>query len=83
MDPTRILGLPKWATRQQNYAIEARVSASDADAFSKFKNVQKSAIMQQVFAERFGMKAHMETRAARVRSGARQRCSEAENARSR
>jgi uncharacterized protein (TIGR03435 family) len=62
MDPTRILGLPKWATGPQTYAIEARVSAEDAAAFTKLKWAEKSAMMQSVFAERFGMKAHVETR---------------------
>jgi len=62
MDPSRILGLPKWATGSQMYLIDARVSDQDVDAFSKLKRDQKSAMMQSVFAERFGMKAHMETR---------------------
>lgn len=62
MDPARILGLPKWATGPQMYAIDARVSADDAAAFAKLKRDQKAAMMQAVFAERFGMKAHTETR---------------------
>ena len=62
MDPTRILGLPKWATGQQMYAIEARVSGEDAAAFAKLKRDQKASMMQAVFAERFGVRAHMETR---------------------
>lgn len=62
MDPTRILGLPKWATGSQTYAIEARVSAEDAAAFAKLKRDEKSGMMQSVFAERFGMRTHMETR---------------------
>jgi uncharacterized protein (TIGR03435 family) len=62
MDPTRILGLPKWATGPQTYAIEARVSAADTAAFGKLKRDEKSGMMQSVFAERFGMRAHMETR---------------------
>jgi uncharacterized protein (TIGR03435 family) len=62
MDPSRIIGLPKWATGPQTYAIEARVSAQDTEAFSKLRRDQKSDMMQSVFAERFGMKAHMETR---------------------
>ncbi len=62
MDPTRILGLPKWATGQQMYAIEARVSSEDAAAFAKLKRDQKAGMMQDVFAERFGMRAHMEIR---------------------
>jgi len=61
MDPTRILGLPKWATGPQMYAIEARVSTEDAAAFAKLKRDEKSAMMQTVFAERFGMRTHMET----------------------
>jgi uncharacterized protein (TIGR03435 family) len=62
MDPTRILALPKWATGSQTYAIEAHVSAEDAAAFARLKRDEKSAMMQSVFAERFGMKTHMETR---------------------
>ena len=62
MDPTRILGLPKWATGPKMYAIEARVSAEDAAAFAKLKRDEKSGMMQSVFAERFGMRVHMETR---------------------
>jgi uncharacterized protein (TIGR03435 family) len=62
MDPTRIIGLPKWATGPQMYAIEARVSSEDAATFAKLKRDEKSGMMQSVFAERFGMKAHMETR---------------------
>ena len=44
------------------YAIEARVSAEDAAAFAKLGRDEKSGMMQSVFAERFGMRAHMETR---------------------
>jgi uncharacterized protein (TIGR03435 family) len=62
MDPTRILGLPKWATGPQMYAVEARVSAEDAAAFARLKRDEKAGMMQSVFAERFGMRAHMETR---------------------
>ena len=62
MDPTRILGLPKWATGGQMYAIEARVSAEDAGTFAKLKRDDKSGMMQSVFEERFGMRAHMESR---------------------
>ena len=62
MDPTRIVGLPKWATGPKIYAIEARVSAEDASAFANLKRDEKSGMMQTVFAERFGMRAHMETR---------------------
>jgi uncharacterized protein (TIGR03435 family) len=62
MDPTRILGLPKWAMGPQMYTIDARVSEEDAAAFAQLKRDQKAALMQSVFAERFGMKAHMETR---------------------
>jgi uncharacterized protein (TIGR03435 family) len=62
MDPTRILGLPKWATGPQTYAIDARVSGQDAAAFDKLKREEKARMMQTVFAERFGLKAHMETR---------------------
>jgi uncharacterized protein (TIGR03435 family) len=62
MDPTRIVGLPKWTTGPQMYAIEARVSAQDAAAFGRLKREDKSGMMQSVFAERFGMKAHLETR---------------------
>lgn len=62
MDPALIVGLPKWATGPQMYAIEARVSAEDAPAFVKLKRDEKSGMMQTVLAERFGMKAHMETR---------------------
>ncbi len=62
MDATRILGLPKWATGQQMYAIEARVSADDAAAFATLGRTEKAGMMQSVFAERFGMRAHMETR---------------------
>lgn len=62
MDPTRILGLPRWATGPQLYAIEARVSAEDAPAFVKLKRDAKSSMMQSVLAERFRMKAHVETR---------------------
>ncbi len=61
MDPARIVGLPKWPTGPATYAIEARVSAQDAEAFGKLKRDQKSGMMQSVIAERFGMKAHMET----------------------
>ena len=62
MDPTRILGLPKWATGPQMYAIEARVSDEDAGAFARLKRDEKSGMMQSAFAERFGMRAHTETR---------------------
>lgn len=62
MDPARILGLPKWATGPQMYAIDARVSAKDTAAFGKLKVDQKAGMMQSVFEERFGMKAHMEKR---------------------
>jgi uncharacterized protein (TIGR03435 family) len=62
MDPTRIVGLPKWALGSQMYGIEARVSASDAAAFAKLKRDEKSDMMQAVFADRFGMKTHRETR---------------------
>lgn len=62
MDPTRILGLPKWAIGPQVYAIDARVRSEDAAAFAQLKRDQKAAMMQTVFAERFGMKAHMATR---------------------
>lgn len=62
MDSTRILGLPKWATGPQMYAIEARVSAEDAAAFAKLKRDEKAGMMQTVFAERYGMRAHTETR---------------------
>lgn len=62
MDPARIVGLPKWTLGPQTYAIEARVSSQDTDAFSKLKRDQKSGMMQSVFAERFGMNAHYETR---------------------
>ncbi len=62
MDPARILGLPKWATGPEMYTIDARVSGEDAPAFAKLNRDEKSAMMQSVFAERFGMRAHMETR---------------------
>ena len=62
MDPARIVGLPKWATGSEMYAIDARVSAQDAEAFYKLKRDQKSGMMQAALAERFGMKAHYETR---------------------
>lgn len=62
MDPTRIIGLPKWALSSQMYEIEARVSAEDAPAFEKLKRAEKAAMMQAVFAERFAMETHMETR---------------------
>ena len=62
MDPARIIGLPKWAMSPQMYAIDAHVSAEEAPAFEKLKRDEKSAMMQAVFAERFGMKAHMEPR---------------------
>ena len=62
MDPARIVGLPKWATGPQFYAIEARVSGEDAAAFGALKRDEKSSMMQSVFAERFGLKAHMEAR---------------------
>jgi uncharacterized protein (TIGR03435 family) len=62
MDPMRIVGLPKWATGPQVYAIEARVSGQDTAAFGELKRDEKASMMQSVFAERFGLKAHMETR---------------------
>jgi len=62
MDPSRIFGLPKWATGSQTYAIEAHVSAQDVEAFTKLKRDQKSGMMQSILADRFGMKTHMETR---------------------
>jgi uncharacterized protein (TIGR03435 family) len=62
MDPTRIVGLPKWATGPQVYAIEARVSGQDTAAFSALKRDEKASMMQSVFSERFNMKAHIETR---------------------
>ncbi len=62
MDPTRIVGLPHWATGPQMYAIEARVSAEEAGAFAKLKRDVKAGMMQSVFAERFGMRAHNEKR---------------------
>lgn len=62
MDPARILGLPKWAIGPQMYAIEARVSADDVAAYAKLKPSERAAMMQIVLADRFGMKAHMETR---------------------
>jgi uncharacterized protein (TIGR03435 family) len=62
MDPARIVGLPKWATAQQMYAIEARVSGEDAAAFSKLKGDEKRGMMKSVFTDRFGMKAHTEMR---------------------
>jgi uncharacterized protein (TIGR03435 family) len=62
MDPSRILGLPKWAAGPQLYAIDARVSAEQAPDFAKLKRDEKAALMQSVLLERFGLKAHMETR---------------------
>ena len=62
MDPTRILGSPKWAAGPQMYAVDARVSGEDAAAFAKLGRDEKSGMMRSVLAERFGMRAHMETR---------------------
>lgn len=62
MDPERIVGLPKWATGPQMYAIEARVSGQDTAAFSALKRDEKASMMRSVFSERFNMKAHIETR---------------------
>ena len=62
MDPSRILGLPKWAAGPQLFAMDARVSAEDAGAFARLKREEKAGMMQSVLAERFAMKAHTEAR---------------------
>jgi uncharacterized protein (TIGR03435 family) len=62
MDKARIVGLPDWATGSQLYAIEARVSGEDAAAFSKLPRDDRFRMLQPVLAERFHMKAHMESR---------------------
>jgi uncharacterized protein (TIGR03435 family) len=62
MDSARIVGLPDWAKGSEMYAIEARVSGDDAAAFGKLSRDDKFRMLQQVLAERFHMKAHMEAR---------------------
>lgn len=62
MDPSRFIGLPKWATGSQKYSIDARVSSQDVEGFTHLKRDQKAGMLQSVLAERFGLKAHVETR---------------------
>jgi uncharacterized protein (TIGR03435 family) len=63
MDQTRIVSLPDWAKDNSHlYAIEARVSGEDAAAYGKLTHDEQFRMLQQVLAERFQMKAHMEAR---------------------
>jgi uncharacterized protein (TIGR03435 family) len=63
MDQTRIAGLPDWTKDTSHlYAIEARVGGEDAAAYSKLSQDEQFRMLQQVLAERFQMKAHMEPR---------------------
>jgi uncharacterized protein (TIGR03435 family) len=63
LDQDRIIGLPKWALSESHlYSIEARVSGEQTAAYAKLSRDDKFGMLQQVLAERFQMKAHMETR---------------------
>lgn len=63
MDQTRIVGLPDWAKDTSHlYAVEARVSGEDAPVYVKLNGDERFRMLQQVLADRFGMKAHMEAR---------------------
>jgi uncharacterized protein (TIGR03435 family) len=56
---TRLLGMPGWANRIQ-YNVEAKVADSDVPAFTSKTTRQQ--MMQTLLADRFHLKAHIETR---------------------
>ena len=63
--PDLISGLPNW-TENAKFDVEAKVSADDADAFSKLPREERSAagqkMMQAVLADRFKLTARVETK---------------------
>jgi len=63
--PDLISGLPGWA-QNARFDLEARVSPEDAEAFSKLgrqeRFVASQKMMQAVLADRFQVKAHIESR---------------------
>lgn len=57
----RVFGGPNWID-STNFDIEAKVNASDLNAYSKLKRPEYGLMLQQVLTERFDLKAHRETR---------------------
>jgi uncharacterized protein (TIGR03435 family) len=57
----KFIGVPGWA-KTEKYEIEAKVDPADLDTFHKLTREQRDAMVQALFAERFKLRAHRETR---------------------
>jgi uncharacterized protein (TIGR03435 family) len=60
-EPEQLLGDPKWATSDR-WDIDARVAPEDIAALAKMTYHERMGMFQEILIERFGMKAHHETR---------------------
>jgi uncharacterized protein (TIGR03435 family) len=61
-EPSRIVGAPDWVKSSSYYDIDAKVSVEDAAAFGKLSRNEKNRMLQPLLADRFHMKAYLETR---------------------
>ena len=62
MEPSRIVDAPDWAKNSGQYDIDAKVSGDEVAAYGKLPAKDKNRMLQSLLAERFQLKAHMETR---------------------
>jgi uncharacterized protein (TIGR03435 family) len=60
-EPNRIIGAPKWMADAM-YDIKAKVSAEDLATYSKLGNDDRLRMLQSMLADRFRLKAHIESR---------------------
>ena len=59
--PLQISGVPSWADSER-FDIEAKVAGPDVAAFQKLKPDQRMMMLQAIFADRFKLKTHSETK---------------------
>ena len=61
----RVIGLPDWA-KTTNFQISAKMNEADTDAFKKLtpdeKSKRRQAMLQAMLADRFQLKAHLESK---------------------
>jgi bla regulator protein blaR1 len=57
----KFIGLPDWA-KTEKFDIDAKVDSSDVEVYKTLSIAQKRLMLQAVLANRFDLKAHVETR---------------------
>jgi uncharacterized protein (TIGR03435 family) len=62
MDSNRVIGMPEWVRRGQEWNIDGKVAANDTAIFAGLSRDEQFSMLQPLLAERFHLKAHNERR---------------------